>query len=253
MHAFRFLSGVLAIMAAVYISPAKADDPAPASHNAFFGYIDGMYVFGNQGSGISAGFVGDGRSTRPGDGHGIAALIGTMITPYWDVALAGTYTSLGKGKDNGLADPDSYGVDKAMGFSVDLQVGHHVTLPNLGMTRVYTGIRYLEWDQEHGFRPPVPAGCCFMNSDAYGIGPLAGFSGSTPGNGTDARTLLNAQGRAGFALGLAEGINLHAGYKINWIGNATYTSQGFSDPSGASGKGDVFNHGPFGGITINLN
>ncbi|MBM3519970.1 MAG: autotransporter outer membrane beta-barrel domain-containing protein [Alphaproteobacteria bacterium] len=143
-------------------------------------------------------------------------------------------------------------------FNLDGEVGYVIDVSG-GSFRPFLGVRYLEWDQDQGFRPDSPPGCCFMNSQFDGIGPRVGFDARLPvsemlflvggadasvlfGNidfdagpfhpstsGNEDRTAITLGGYIGIDFAIAENISLGARYKILYLDGTSFSDQHFND------------------------
>lgn len=270
MKKLLFASIVLATMAA---SPALAADPgvpmeeAPVA-SAFFGFIEGSYLFDEKGGGTRRGFL-DGPQQNAGDGWGGAAHLGYRFSGPWDVSVRGRIWNHGEGEHFGV-DPNEFAVSSSDGFHVDGQIGYTANLGSGTEIRGFAGIRYLQWKQEAGFFPDAPLGCCGIQSDTDGLGPVVGFDFEHPftdklsliggaelavlfgersltGGPTtvpapidDSETFYHLSGTIGAQYNFTENLGLAAGYRADLITDAVPETD-FLDMAN-HGESDVLNH-----------
>lgn len=254
-------------------------DYNPAAANQFYLQVDGGYALGEQGSGI-VDF--SGIDVHPGDGTWFSGQFGTLNPSSWDWRIGAGFASLNDGDSDGAGGVDDYGVDSAKMFNLDADLGWATNLGGLDV-RPFAGIRYLKWDQDQGYRPDAPLGCCFMDSRFTGIGPHLGFDATMPlggmlslvggadasvlfgeiefhrgtsggqvppANGDDSRTVFGLGGYVGFDVALMQNVSLGAKYRILYLSGSSYDDQGFSDPGGPSGKATNILQGPSASLTV---
>jgi opacity protein-like surface antigen len=270
---------VLASVAAVagflaLTNAAMAADPVVESSAQAYFHLDGTYVFGEEGSGIENGF--DPTEVFPGDGVWVSGYAGYTMSSGWDWRIGAGFADLSAGDTDG-AGVDIYGVDDAKMFNLDADVGYVLDV-NGATVRPFLGLRYLEWDQDQGFHPDLPLGCCFMNSEFSGFGPKLGFEASAPlsdmfsivggadvsvlfgeidytagtsspaSTGADNRTAFTASGFAGLDISLTENMSLGARYHLMYLNGTSYDNQNtFGVPFG---KASNLLHGPSASLTI---
>ncbi len=260
--------------------------PVDQQYPSFYGHFEGMYAVGNQGEGTiqDPGIPPLTSDVKPGDGWGIHGLLGFRFDEVWDFALSGGHVDLSKGKSDGNPLPNTFGVDDASTWNIDGTIGYNLLVMAPAQARVFGGVRYREWDHDFQFRPDVPLGCCGLQSETWGVGPLAGFSGSVPidealsifggaevavlfgktrfrqlpavgvTSGSSNRTMVDLGAHLGLNLLVADNVELGAGYRVLWTSGATYKNRGLlAFAVGPSGSSDALVHGPFGRLSIKLN
>jgi opacity protein-like surface antigen len=199
----------------------------------------------------------------------------------WDLRIGAGYADLGAGDTVG-EEADIYGVDDAKMLNLDANAGYQLELGG-GNVRPFLGIRYLEWDQDQDFHPSVPAGCCSMDSEFWGIGPQVGFDATfglterlslvagadaavlfgdidfewgtnpaEPSDGSDSRTVFNAGAYAGLEFAVTETMSFGARYRLMYLDGSSYDTQAFDDNINTppSGKASNLLHGPSASLTV---
>lgn len=253
---------------------ADLAEPVVANEPALFGYVEGGYLFKEIGDGIrqttSLPFV------NAGDGGSGAGELGYRLDGNWDVAARFRVWSLGAGETDHGGSVNDFGVDASRGYHIDAQVGYRPNIaPDLNL-RAFAGVRYLQWDQDYGFHPDSPLNCCFMNTKASGVGPVAGLDGSygvsekisiiggaelavlfgdlkqqsgpsvhSSAPESVSRTFLNAGGYIGAQYNFTDKIGLALGYRADLVTNAGFSEFNLFGNAAPDGKSDIVVQGVF--------
>lgn len=255
---------------------ASAADPVvEASGHAYF-HLDGGYVFGEEGSGTEDGL--DPGEVFPGDGLWVSGYAGYTMPSGWDWRIGAGFADLGQGDLNDNGPVNIYGVDDTSMFNLDADVGFVYDMGG-ATVRPFVGIRYLEWEQDQGYHPDSPLGCCFTDSKFGGIGPRLGFDATMPisdmfnfvggadvsvlfgeiefdrgfetppPSGDDGRTAFTLGGYAGVDISLTDNISLGARYRLMYLDGTSYDNANIlgAEPTG---KASNLLHGPAASLTI---
>jgi opacity protein-like surface antigen len=254
---------------AVSSSVALAADPYvvdPAGH-AYI-HLDGTYALSKGGSGIDSGNV-PGQD-KLGDGFWVSGYAGYVMPSGWDWRVGAGFADLSRGKINGTG-VNAYAVDDGKMFNVDLDVGYDMALAG-ATVRPSLGLRYLGWDQDQGYHPDAPLGCCGMETDFDGFGPKIAFdavfpisdmfgfvggadasvlfgeidhsygTGAVDPNGSRNRTAYTLGGYFGIDWALSDNISFGAKYRAMYLDGTSYKDANFL--SGPSGRGTNLLQGP---------
>jgi len=270
----------LALGATMLAGHALADDPNHPMQNytGFFGALTGAYIVDAgpndwQLFGPNSGTLTP--KTTAGDGGMVQGLLGYRFG-IWDAAVGVQYMDLSKGKQAAAAGGANANRLSADMWAIDGMVGYNSMLGN-AYIRTAFGLRYAEWDSR------AQRASDTISHDWYGIGPRASVGGKLPlGNGlsvfgegalavlfgktktsatagwdctdcnTNNATSLNAEGKLGLGWALSPGVDLIAGYQLQYWNNVNVAITDDSSFGLNQGKSDYLTHGPYATVTFAL-
>ncbi|MFT3673499.1 outer membrane protein [Aestuariivirga sp.] len=229
----KLLAGILlsSLAIAALNAPLRAADVAPSDPGHGYIQLNGTYAFGDVGSGIESTNIITPGDFKTGDGVWASAYFG-YVTPYgwdWRVGVGGADLSQGKLRGTGN---NRFGVDDAKMLNFDADIGYQMGSGDINF-RPSLGIRYLGWDQDQGYHPDSPLGCCGLSSGFDGFGPKLGFDAAVPMSG---------------------GVSLVGGAEASVLfGNIDHDAgTSYSDPKGSKNR-TAYTYGGYAGIDWAIN
>lgn len=251
-------------------------EPAPTSSSAFFGYIEGGYLFETNThlrEFDSPGF----DAAESGDGWDGSGKLGYRMNDVWDIAVGGRYFDQSGGDRN----DDTFDWENTDGqyWNADLEFGYTTSMGG-ATVRPFLGVRYQEWEADFTDNvAPIFSG----RVESWGVGPRIGFDASAPLSdgwslfaNADAsvlfgdiesidtstagfgwfvpekrnRTFWTAGAKLGINWEIASSIELGAGYKVEWLDGINYSAFGSGVSNSSAGSEGELIHGPFARLTF---
>jgi opacity protein-like surface antigen len=250
-----------------------ADIVAPPESNAgFFGYVQGGYIFETDSNvrefeSAAGDNVDDARS---GDGWDGSLKLGYRFDNNFDIAIGARYFDQSSGKHN----HDQYNWQNTDGqyWNGDIEIGYSYFMGDT-VVRPYIGAKYQDWKSKFTDNEGTPI--YTATNKSWGVGPEVGFDGSVGiadslslfggadasvlfgrikaetdvdqyfDNKSENRTFWTVGAHLGLAWAISPGLELGAGYKVEWLDAINYATFSDDDNSEPSGHGGELIHGPF--------